>query len=196
MNYYTTERNIQILIYLMKQHGIKRVVVSPGATNVTFVASIQQDEYFQLYSCVDERSAAYMATGLAFESGEAVAISCTGATSSRNYLPGLTEAYYRKIPILAITSTQNEGLIGQGVPQVIERSQPPKDTVKLSVSIPTIQGEEDERYVTLNITNAILELFRGTGGPVHINLATNYSKDYSDKEISPVRVIKRYFYES
>ena len=41
----------------------------------------------------------YMACGMAVESGEPVALSCTQATASRNYLSGLTEAYYRKIPV-------------------------------------------------------------------------------------------------
>lgn len=95
--YYTEEKNIQMLIYLMKAHGIKKVIASPGTTNVTFVASIQQDSFFEIYSVADERSAAYMACGLAAESGEPVALSCTGATASRNYVPGLTEAFYRKL---------------------------------------------------------------------------------------------------
>ena len=61
-----------------------------------FVASVQNDDYFELYSCVDERSAAYMACGMAEEAEEPVAICCTGATASRNYLPGLTEAFLQK----------------------------------------------------------------------------------------------------
>ena len=65
--YYTSERNIQILIALLKANGIKRVVASPGATNITFVASLQQDHFFNLYSCVDERSAAYMARRIAVD---------------------------------------------------------------------------------------------------------------------------------
>ena len=103
--YYSDEKNVQILIALLKAHGVKRVIASPGSTNVTFVGSIQQDPYFEIYSCVDERSAAYMACGMAAESGEPVALSCTGATASRNYFSALTEAYYRKLPIVAITST-------------------------------------------------------------------------------------------
>jgi hypothetical protein len=59
--YYTAERSVQILISLLKQHGIKRIVASPGTTNLTFVASIMQDSWFEMYSSVDERSAAYMA---------------------------------------------------------------------------------------------------------------------------------------
>ena len=45
--YYTAERNIQIVIYLLKAHGIKRVIASPGATDVSLVASIQNDPCFR-----------------------------------------------------------------------------------------------------------------------------------------------------
>ena len=69
-NHYTNERNIQIVISLLKAHGIKKVIASPGATNITFVGSIQQDPWFEVYSSVDERSAAYIACGMAAESGE------------------------------------------------------------------------------------------------------------------------------
>ena len=105
--YYSSERSVQMLISLLKQHDIKKCVLSPGTTNLTLVASLQHDPYFELYSSVDERSAAYIACGMAAESGEPVVLSCTGATASRNYLPGLTEAYYRKLPVLAVTSTQD-----------------------------------------------------------------------------------------
>ena len=170
--YYSDEKNVQILISLMKQHGIKKVVVSPGSTNVTFVGSIQQDPYFEMYSCVDERSAAYMAVGLAAESGEAVALSCTGATASRNYFSALTEAYYRKIPILAITSTQDESYIGNLRPQVLDRSQQPNDIVKISQHLQNIKDEQDVWDVTLKANRAILELNHHGKGPVHINLST------------------------
>ena len=111
-NFYNDAEHIQILIALMKAHKIKRIVVSPGATNICLVASLQNDPYFEMYSSVDERSAAYIACGLAAETGEPVALSCTGATASRNYIPGLTEAFYRKLPILAITATQKIEKIG------------------------------------------------------------------------------------
>ena len=101
---YSSEKNIQIVIALLKANNIKKIIVSPGGTNVSFVASIQCDPFFEIYSCIDERSAAYMACGLSAETGEVVVLSCTGATSSRNYMPALTEAFYRRIPILAITS--------------------------------------------------------------------------------------------
>lgn len=125
---YTEEKNVQMLMSLMKQHGVRKVVASPGTTNISFVVSLQRDPFFQVYSSVDERSAAYIACGLAEETGEPVALSCTQATASRNYLPGLTEAYYRKLPVLAVTSTQHAVRIGQNIQQAIDRTVQPVDT--------------------------------------------------------------------
>lgn len=59
-----------------------------------------------------ERSAAYIACGLAAGSGEPVALSYTQATVSRNYSSELTETFYRKLPVLALTQTQHTGRIG------------------------------------------------------------------------------------
>jgi 2-succinyl-5-enolpyruvyl-6-hydroxy-3-cyclohexene-1-carboxylate synthase len=191
INYYTSERNTQILIYLMKAHGIKKVIVSPGTTNVNFVYSIQQDSFFEIYSAADERSAAYIACGLSEESGESVALSCTGATASRNYLPALTEAYYRKLPVLAITSAQQEGRIAHNMPQVIDRTTILNDIAKISVNIPTVKDMEDEWVCDTRINKALLELKHRGSGPAHINLETLYSTDFSVRNLPSARVIKR-----
>ena len=189
--FYSSEKNVQILIALMKAHGIHKVIVSPGTTNLTFVGSLQHDSWFELYSSVDERSAAYIACGLAAESGEPVVLSCTGATAARNYAPGLTEAYYRKLPVLAVTSTQHLGRVGHLIPQVTDRSSPMRDMVKWSVQIPTVHDAEDEWACEVSLNKAILELSHHGGGPVHINLITTYSKDFSIRELPEVRTIHR-----
>ena len=131
-HFYTSERSVQILISLLKQHGIKKVVASPGTTNITLVASLQQDDWFNMYSSVDERSAAYIACGMAAESGEPVVLTCTGATASRNYLPGLTEAYYRKLPVLVVTFAPDRNEIGHLLPQMLDRQIVPKEVATLS----------------------------------------------------------------
>lgn len=191
-HYYTIERNTQIVIELLKAHGIRKIIASPGATNICFVASVQIDPYFEVYSCVDERSAAYMACGLAAESGEPVVISCTGATSSRNYMPGLTEAYYRKLPILAITSSRGENLIGHLKPQVTDREHLPTDIVMEHVTAPLVTDARTENLCTINVNKAILALTHKGGGPAHINLMTLTPSDFSVREIKPVRTILRY----
>lgn len=190
-HYYTNEVNTLILISLLKSHGIKKVIASPGTTNISFVGSIQFDPYFEIYSAVDERAAAFMACGLAEESNEPVVLTCTGATASRNYIPGLTEAYYRHLPVLAITSTQHGGKIGNYVAQVIDRSEQFPDMVKKSYQIPTVQCEEDKQYTVTAINDALLELSHGEVGPVHINLFTTYSNNFVVKELPVYRVIRR-----
>lgn len=190
--YYTVEKGQQILVSLLKQHGIRKVIASPGTTNITFVACLQYDDFFEVYSSVDERSAAYQAVGLAEESGEPVVLTCTGATASRNYIPGLTEAFYRKLPILAVTATQNENRIGNLVPQMMDRSQQLKDMCVHSEHIAIPRNTNDEWDANLRLNRAILALTHRGGGPVHINLATEYNNDFSVKELPVAKCIRRY----
>lgn len=190
--FYTNERNVQIVIALLKAHGIHRVIVSPGTTNMTFVVSIENDPWFHIWSSVDERSASYLACGMAAETGEPVVISCTGATASRNYMPGLTEAYYRKLPVLAITSTRGNYKIGHLIDQQIDRRNIPNDIAIESVTIPMIKDYEDERFCEIEANKAILALKLNGGGPVHINMYTRYSHDFSVREIPHVNTIYRH----
>ena len=182
---------MQIVLSVLKAHGIKKVIASPGTTNITLVASMQQDPWFEIYSSVDERSAAYIACGMSAESGEPVVLSCTGATASRNYMSGLTEAYYRKLPILAITSNQGPGRVGHLVAQNIDRTSVPNDIAVCSVHVPTVKDKEDEWYCTTEVNRAVLELTRRGGGPVHINLSTTYSDDFSVRELPETRIVRR-----
>lgn len=188
---YSSEVSVQLLVALMKAHGIKKVVASPGSTNVCLSHSLQNDPFFEMYSSVDERSAAYLACGLSVESGEPVALTCTEATASRNYLSGLTEAFYRHIPILCITATNNVTLIGQNQPQMIDRTVVSNDIVRKSLLLPYLKESDDVKgYVNL-LNSAMLELFRSGGGPVHIEYETRYETDYSVENLPAVNITHR-----
>ena len=190
---YTDERNAQILISLLKQNNIKKVIPSPGTTNACLVASLQGDSFFEVYSAPEERVGAYMACGMAAECGEPVVLSCTGATASRNYMPALTEAYYRKLPILAITSSRRNAYIGHNCDQVTDRTCLPNDVVNLSVQTPVVLDHISEWNCGINANKAIQELFRNGGGPVHINIETQYSQECVS-ELIDARKIIRYGY--
>lgn len=190
--YFTNARNIQIVISLLKLHGIKRIVTSPGATDIAINFSLQHDPYFEMFSCIDERSAAYMACGMAAETGEPVALTCTGATSSRNYMPALTEAYYRHLPILAITCSRSNAYIGHWVNQVTDRTVLPNDIAKVSVQAQSVDNQLDEWDVTAKVNKAILGLKRNGGGPCHINLEYAHGCDFSVREIKPARLMQRF----
>ena len=192
---YSSERNVQVLIALLKENGIRKAVISPGATNVTFVQSLQCDSFFELYSCVDERSAAYMACGIAAECQCPVILSCTGATASRNYYPGLTEAYYRKLPILAVTSVRDEMQVGNLIDQQLDKTIQPKDLVRASFYLRSINNEDDEWDCVVKANRAILELNHHGGGPVNIRLVTTYSRNYEVDELPKVRKIERLLFD-
>ena len=191
--YYTCEENTLILISLLKKYNIKKIIASPGTTNCSFVASVQNDHFFEVFSAVDERAASFMACGLAEASSEPVVLTCTGATASRNYVPGLTEAYYKKLPVLAVTSTQHLGRVGNYVPQVIDRTKQFADMCKLSLQLSTIFSSEDRENAVTRVNEVLLELSSKTPGPCHINLVTNYSNDFSVKVLPEYRKINRYY---
>ena len=88
----------------------------------------------------------------------------------------LTEAFYRKLPVLAITASQHLSHIGQMFPQMLDRTVQMNDLVKLSVHAPTVHDGEDEWGCEVAMNKALLELRRNGGGPVHINLVTQYSE--------------------
>lgn len=189
--FYSSEQNIQIVVALLKSHGIKKIIVSPGGTNVSFVASVQHDDFFEIYSCIDERSAAYMACGLSAESNEIVALSCTGATSSRNYMPALTEAYYRKLPILAITSHCGEDWLYHLRPQQIDRKNGPADVFVGRYMANFVKDLRDFRACEIEVNRALLALKKGNNGPVLLNLYTIFDPRFDCKELPSVRTIKK-----
>lgn len=178
-----------MLLSLLKAHGVRKVIASPGTMNIAIVGSMQHDNYFEMFSSVDERSAAYMACGMAAESGEPVAIVCTEATASRNYLPGLTEAYYRKLPVLAICGTHGEEFIGHLGAQVIDRSQSPNDTIIYSASIKPVTSKNIAWYNNVEINKALIKLRQRGGGPVLINIFADAYKPFNTDELPPCRVI-------
>ena len=188
---YTNDRSTLIVLSLLKSHGIKKVVASPGTTNIALVVSMQQDPWFEMYSSVDERSAAYIACGMASESGEPVVITCTGATASRNYFPGLTEAFYRKLPVLAITGSHGDEETGHLHPQTLDRRNQPFDTLRMSVAIDRICEPKDEWSTIVKVNAALLELKHRGGGPVHINLREATRSGYDTKELPKIRKIER-----
>ncbi len=169
---YTAQRNIQILVSLLKQHGIRDVVISPGSRNMGLVHSVEDDPFFRCYSVVDERSAAYVAIGISLETKDPVVISSTSGQATRNYIPGMTEAYYRAVPLIVINGDYKRSKIGQGWMQTAEQMGLPADTCKKSVHLPVVRDESDASYVARQVNEALLEVHHHGTGPVHINVET------------------------
>lgn len=189
---YTDDKNSQVVLALLKKYDIKKIVISPGTTNVPISRSVQLDPWFEVYSVVDERSAAYFAGGLAYASGEPVVISCTGATASRNYLPGLTEAYYRNLPVIALTSQHHTSDFGNLAPQVTDRTVSQNDIKREAVFLPVVKDDEDYERCVLSVNKALIAATTRGGGPVHINLHAVGDYSFNTPELPDVRKIQYY----
>lgn len=183
-------RSIEIIVELLKKHNIRYVVVSPGGTNIAFVKAVQNDSFFKLYSVVDERSAMYFAIGLYLQTGEVIATSCTSAQATRNYIPGLTEAFYKHVPILAITMQKHERFVGQDYMQAPNQSSLPVDCVKKSFVMPYVNDINNEYFAIRLANEAILELNHNGVGPVQ--LCVPWVDFPIGNEVPLTRVIKRY----
>lgn len=195
---YSIIENVRILVGLLKGHGIKHVVTSPGGSSIPIVHTVEVDDYFTCYSVIDERSAGYFALGIAQQTGEPVAVVCTSGTAACNYLPAVTEACYQNVPLAIITADKHPYYDKQLVVQVINQENMYQDKVKHSVTLPfKINNDEDFWYCHRLVNEALLELNHHGSGPVHINIPTIGSQiDFSVKELPDVTALNRVSYDS
>ena len=165
--------SLHYIIAMLKAYNINTVVASPGTQNACFNYMVQEDSYFRCFSVLDERSAAYVAAGLARESGKPIVITCTGATASRNYLSAMTEAYYRRIPIIALTFIDADANKYNMHAQFIDRSISQNDVKYESVQLPKINSQGDIKD-TLIFLNAALTRAVYNKEPIHIDSPSNF----------------------
>ena len=104
-------------------------------------------------------------------------------------MPGVTEAYYRKLPILALTATPQIEKIGNNIPQIIDRTNQINDTYRKSFFINTINSADDENSCINKVNEALLELTRAGGGPVNLNYVSSASKDFNVPELPIIKKI-------
>jgi 2-succinyl-5-enolpyruvyl-6-hydroxy-3-cyclohexene-1-carboxylate synthase len=160
---------VNYLISMLKAYGVKNIISSPGCQNAMFNLLVQEDPYFNCISVTDERSAAYMATGIAAEINEPVVITCTGSTASRNWIPALTEAYYRNIPIIAIpfyNRMSNEYNLSA---QFVDRSSSLKDISTVKVKLSEI-SDITEKNKTITYLNVALSTAKYNNKPVIVEV--------------------------
>lgn len=192
--YYTIQENVRIVISMLKQYNIRYIVVSPGGTNIPISQAIQDDPFFKCYSVPDERSAMYFAIGLHLQTGEVIATSCTSAQATRNYVPGLTEAFYKHVPIIAITTAKLKRFQYQDYMQAPDQCSLPKDSVKKTFDLPPVTDENTRLQCYHDTKEAILETTHGNPGPIQLNIRINDSMQgkFEDVALPAVRILHRY----
>ena len=177
---------VQNIVKQCKLHGIRHIVFSPGSRNAPFAIAFDNDPYFKTHIIHDERVAGFYALGIAQVLNEAVAMCCTSGSAVVNYFPAITEAFYRKIPLLVISADRPKNLINKGHGQTIMQDAIFGNHVK------AFQSFEDENILlnkTIENYDSIMEsLYQEPKGPVHFNIHLEeplYATSIMDEEIFP-----------
>ncbi len=118
---YSTIASAQTIILHCKAKGIKNIVISPGSRNAPLTISFTENPFFNCYSIVDERCAAFFALGMAQQLKEPVVVVCTSGSALLNYYPAVAEAYYSGIPIVVLSADRPSYKINIGDGQTINQ---------------------------------------------------------------------------
>ena len=122
---------------------------------------------------IDERSAGFLALGLAKHSGRPVPVVTTSGTAAANLHPAVIEAAYAHVPLLVLTADRPPELRGTGANQTIDQLKLYGDSVRLFVEVgaPEVGQEAYWRSTACRALSAALGDLTGAPGPVHLNLA-------------------------
>lgn len=169
MKQFSAKRSIQILGHILQQYGINKMVISPGSRNAPFAIHFSELDSFECFSIVDERSAAFVAMGMAKSLKKTVAISCTSGSAATNYYPAVVEAFYQNVPLLVLTADRPTDYIDIFDGQTIRQ----KDLFQQH-SYGDFQLLEDDKEnadeENFKLIKTAVELCLEKQGPVHLNI--------------------------
>ncbi|MEJ1222093.1 2-succinyl-5-enolpyruvyl-6-hydroxy-3-cyclohexene-1-carboxylic-acid synthase [Sediminicola sp. 1XM1-17] len=118
---YTSIPSAQTVVYHCKARGINHIVISPGSRNAPLTIGFSEDPFFECFSIVDERCAAFFALGMAQQLRKPVALLCSSGSALLNYYPAIAEAFYSDIPLVVITADRPPHKIDIGDGQTIRQ---------------------------------------------------------------------------
>ena len=125
----------QTIVYLCKAKDIRHIIISPGSRNAPLTIGFTHDDYFNCYSIVDERCAAFFALGISQKIQKPVALVCTSGSALLNYYPAISEAYYSDIPLVVLSADRPKYLVGIGDGQTIDQKDVFKNHILYSANL-------------------------------------------------------------
>lgn len=195
---YSNDKLVLQLLSLLKQFGINQIVVSPGSRHFSLVHSLEQCEDFELYSVVDERSAAFFAIGLIQRTGRPAAVCCSSGTACMNYGSAIVEAYYQRLPLLVISSDRLPQFLNQMEDQMYDQASAFTSCTKYVGRLTPISSDLDFWYNNRIINEGLIELTHHSNGPVHLNIPflSHHTDTFANTHIPVVRKVDLYSAES
>lgn len=168
MSYKPEILNIAEICY---QKGIKYAVISPGSRSTPLTLAFLRHKGIKCFIITDERSAAFTALGIAQQTETPVVLICTSGTSTLNYAPAVTEAFYQKIPLILLTADRPPEWIDQFDNQSIRQNNIYNNHIIKSYNLPVDTSHKDAKWhLERTISEAINISCYPVKGPVHVNV--------------------------
>ncbi|MGV0634943.1 2-succinyl-5-enolpyruvyl-6-hydroxy-3-cyclohexene-1-carboxylic-acid synthase [Mycolicibacillus trivialis] len=161
--------------------GVRDVVLCPGSRNAPLafaLADADRAGRLRLHVRIDERTAGYLAVGLAVAAGAPVCVAMTSGTAVANLGPAVVEANYARVPLIVLSANRPYELLGTGANQTMEQLGYFGTQLRATISL-GLAEDAPERLDALNATwrsatCRVLAAATGTrtanAGPVHFDI--------------------------
>ncbi len=151
--------------------GVSTWVISPGSRSAPLTAALAARTDVTRYVVLDERSAGYIALGLAQQLRAPVGLVCTSGTATLNYGPAIAEALHQAIALLVLTADRPAEWIDQQDNQALRQNALYGQNVRASFALPLDDGHPDTRWHAVRtVADALQVATAQPNGPVHINV--------------------------
>jgi 2-succinyl-5-enolpyruvyl-6-hydroxy-3-cyclohexene-1-carboxylate synthase len=163
---------LQALAEEFARCGMRHAVTCPGSRNAPLVLTLAAQEGIECVSVIDERSAGFVALGLAKASGLPVAVTCTSGTAAANLLPAVAEAHESRVPLIVLTADRPPELRDVGAGQAIDQVKLYGAFAKWFVEVGNHEpGRTTAVHHRALACRAWWTAQEGRPGPVHLNFA-------------------------
>lgn len=152
MNPSTTQA--RVVVDELIRGGVRDVVLCPGSRNAPLAFALQDADRsgrIRLHVRIDERTAGYLAIGLAISAGAPVCVAMTSGTAVANLGPAVVEANYARVPLIVLSANRPYELLGTGANQTMEQLGYFGTQVRATISL-GLAEDAPERLDSLNAT--------------------------------------------
>ena len=189
---------IASLVDELYQLGVRHAVFSPGSRSTTLAMLFQSHGGFHTYMNIDERSAGFMALGIAKAQGEPAVLVCTSGSALTHYGPAVVEAKHSGVPMIILSADRPNTLQQVGAPQTIDQQKYFGTAVNYYEELSVPSESHYYTYPRQVVRRAYLKANDHKLGPVHINvplfepLVPNREEEYfkQGRSAKPFRLVK------
>lgn len=187
---------IAALVDEFYQLGVRHAVFSPGSRSTTMAMLFTEYEGFETYMNIDERSASFMALGIAKAHKEPTVLVCTSGSAVAHYLPAILEAQYSGVPLIVLSADRPYTLLHTGAPQTVDQQKIFGTAVNYYEELAVPQKEHYYTYPRQVARKAYMKALDIKKGPVHINvplfepLVPELDRKHFEAGRSPYKVFK------